>query len=101
MKPDLREHKARSGGGLLKIFSALAIPLWAVAMLTLPHPGQRGAKLLIVATVIVVLLPFLATVSAPRFRVPLDFVCWMDLGATLVYWRWMRRQRAERMKPAY
>jgi hypothetical protein len=30
------------------------------------------------------LLPFALTVSPPHFGVPLEFVCWMDLGAMVV-----------------
>jgi hypothetical protein len=95
MRPDLSHHRALSAGGFPKILAAFAIPLWFLSMLTIDHPGPRGAKLLIVSTVFVVLLPFLATVSAHRFRVPLDMVCWMDLGAVLVNYRSRRLQRTD------
>ena len=49
----------------------------------LPHPGLMEAKLLIVMTAVVYVLPFVLTVSAPRC-VALDFVLWMDLGAMVV-----------------
>lgn len=91
MSPDLRRHRLRSAAGLMKVFACLAIPLWAVGMLALRHPGPTEAKVLIIALVLVYALPFVLIVSAQRFRVPLDFLCWMDLGAMLIAWYQGRR----------
>ena len=87
MRPDLRQHRAGSLGGLFKILEAFAIPLWIAATCLLPHPGPRYTRLLVAATLILSVLPMLLTVSPARFRVPLDFVCWMDLGAIVLSWR--------------
>ncbi len=83
MRPDLQVHPARSVGGMVKILSALGIPLWVVAMVLLPHPGSPRLKYILVLAVLIYILPFELTVSSPRFRVPLDFLCWVDLGGML------------------
>lgn len=97
MRPDRHRHPAHSFEGLVKTLEALAIPLWIVATILLPHPGPRYARLLIATTVIVTLLPFLVTVSASRFREPLDLVCWMDLGAIVVSYRSKRMDQSVRV----
>jgi len=86
MQPDLKQHPLGSLGGWFKVLATLALPLWLVGMMVLPHPGPPATKWLVGGMVALYLLPFLLTVSGPRFRVPLDFFCWMDLGA-MVAWR--------------
>jgi hypothetical protein len=81
LSPDFQVHSPRSVGGLFKIVAALAFPLWVVAMLVRPHPGPRAARFVVVTTVAAYVMPFLLTVSSSRFRVPLDFFLWIDLGA--------------------
>jgi len=89
MRPDFRVRHLPSLGGWMKVLASCALPLWLLGMLFLPHPEPDvpAAKLLLGLTIAVYLLPFLVTVSAQRFRVPLDFLCWVDLGAMLVLWR--------------
>jgi hypothetical protein len=87
MRPDFQVHSAKSLGGMLKILSALAVPLWVLGMFVLPHPGPPRVKYVLVLTVALYILPFLVTVSSPRFRVPLDFLCWVDLGGMVWAWR--------------
>jgi hypothetical protein len=87
MRPYTEQHPARSVGGAFKILEALAIPLWLVVLVVLPHPGPRGTKLMLLLMVACYVLPFLLTVSSPRFRAPLDVFCWVDIGAVLAAWR--------------
>jgi hypothetical protein len=88
LRPDLRVHRLRSSGGLLKVFAACAFPLWLAGMIWLRHPepsvGPAAAKWLVGLAVVLYLVPFALTVSPPRFGVPLEFLCWMDLGAMVV-----------------
>ena len=98
MRPDFQVHPAKSFGGLLKIFAALAVPLWVLGMLLLPHSGPPRVKYILVLTVVLYILPFLVTVSSPRFRVPLDFLCWVDLGGMLIAWRLSRGIQIETVK---
>jgi hypothetical protein len=92
LRPNLQVHSAHSAGGLVKIAEAFAVPLWIIGIVLLPHPGPRSARLLVLLTVVFYVLPFVLTVSAPRFCVALDFVLWMDLGAMVSLAR--RRSRA-------
>jgi len=88
MSPDLWVYSPKSSGGALKILAALAFPLWLLAFLSWPHPGGSTARLVVALMVACYIVPFLLTVSSPRFRVPLDFFLWMDLGAIVIqHWR--------------
>jgi hypothetical protein len=84
MSPDFMLHKPASVGGIVKILEASAFPLWLVASLLWPDPSLRPTRLIVALMVVCYVVPFLLTVSSSRFRVPLDFFLWMDLGATLV-----------------
>jgi len=90
MYPDFRIYPPGSVGGVFKIIAALAFPLWLLALVMLPHPGPPTARLCVVVTVAVYIMPFLVMISSPRFRVPLDVLLWLDLGAMLVMWRQRR-----------
>jgi hypothetical protein len=84
MEPDLRQHSFRSPAGWAKIACAMAIPLWLLGALFLPHVGARDTRLLVGSTIAITMLPFLMTVATQRFREPLDFICWVDLGAMVL-----------------
>jgi hypothetical protein len=88
LRPDFRRYSARSVGGLLKIVASLGFPLWLAGMVWWRHPepavGPAAAKWMVGLLVVLYLLPFALTVSPPHFGVPLEFVCWMDLGAMVV-----------------
>src|SRR5206468_3258444 len=60
--PDYSVHSKLSPGGMMKLFASLAVPLWIIAMCVLPHPGPPLAKLLIILTVVVYVVPFALTV---------------------------------------
>jgi hypothetical protein len=87
LSPDFLVHKPERVGGLFKILAAAAFPLWLLAFLAWPrqhpHPDPRAARVVIGMTVVCYIVPFLLTISSSRFRVPLDFFLWMDLGAIL------------------
>ena len=95
MYPDLRLYRLKSVGGMLKVLAALAFPLWLIAFLFLPHPGGPAAKLVLGATVAVYLMPFVLIISSPRFRTPLDYLFWIDLGGILALWWTTRRSTME------
>jgi hypothetical protein len=101
LRPNLSFHSPRSAAGIVKILSALGVPLWIAAMVLLPHPGPPKVKLILALTMLCYAVPFLLTVSAPRFREPLDLFCWMDLGAILWAWRRqsMEARRSDGMSP--
>jgi hypothetical protein len=94
LSPDFMLHRPGSLGGMFKILSAAAFPLWLLAFLLWPqsHPGPAATRLVVVLTVLCYVVPFLLTVSSSRFRVPLDFFLWMDLGA-IVAARWARQRQ--------
>ena len=85
--PDLNVHPARSLAGLVKILCSLAIPLWLVFSLMGGAPRAYDTRFLVAAVIVSVFLPFCLIISTPRFRIPLDFICWTDLGA-MVLLRW-------------
>jgi hypothetical protein len=85
--PDLHVHPARSLAGLVKILCALAIPLWLIFSLMGGAPRAYDTRFLVAAVIVAVFLPFCLIISTPRFRFPLDFICWTDLGA-MVLLRW-------------
>jgi hypothetical protein len=84
---DAHVHPARSVGGAVKILEGLGVPMWVLAMVLLPHPGPSRVKYILAATVALYIVPFLFTVSSSRFRVPLDFLCWVDLCGMVWAWR--------------
>jgi hypothetical protein len=87
LRPNLTFHPAGSIAGILKIGAALGVPLWLAAMVVLPHPAGPKLKLILWLVAASYVVPFLLTVSAPRFREPLDLFCWLDLGAILWAWK--------------
>ncbi len=82
MLPDLHLHPLNTLAGMAKVLAAFGIPLWVVASV-LWKPRRKGPTRLLIASVLVaVLLPFCLIISTHRFRIPLDYLCWTDLGAT-------------------
>jgi hypothetical protein len=85
MLPDLHVHPANTVPGMMKIMCSLGIPLWFVIVLLWKSPRSDDAKLLVSLVLASVILPFCLIISTQRFRIPLDFICWVDLGATLLF----------------
>ncbi len=90
VRPDLKVHPAGSFGGVLKILATLALPLWIAAFFLLPHGRKDPARLIVGLTVPLFLLPYVATVTAPKFRIPIDALCFLHTAAMLIVWRRMR-----------
>jgi hypothetical protein len=84
LRPDLHIHPARTLAGLLKILCALGLPLWFLVSLLRQPPRGFDTRFLLAAVLLAVLLQFCLIISTPRFRVPLDFLCWTDLAAVLL-----------------
>jgi hypothetical protein len=84
MLPDFHSHAPAGLAGGMKIFCALAIPLWIIAMIFGGAPRGYDTRFLLSCLLVATLLPFCLIISTQRFRVPLDFICWADLGATLL-----------------
>ncbi|MGC9198745.1 MAG: hypothetical protein ACP5E5_07370 [Acidobacteriaceae bacterium] len=82
MLPDLHVHPLDTLAGMAKVLAACGIPLWVVASVLWKPAGRGPAQLLIASVLVAVLLPFCLIISTHRFRVPLDYLCWTDLGAT-------------------
>ncbi|WP_158787747.1 hypothetical protein [Granulicella sp. L46] len=93
--PDLHAHPARSLAGLAKILSSLAIPLWLVFSLVGGAPRAYDTRFLVAAVILSVILPFCLIISTQRFRIPLDFICWTDLGAMIL----LRRTNPNTLSP--
>ncbi|MGA9669448.1 MAG: hypothetical protein WBQ94_09585 [Terracidiphilus sp.] len=87
LRPDLWVHKGRSVAGVLKILAACLFPLWLIARIALPRPGEGIVGAIVPYTVIAYMIPFLITISAPRFRIALDVMCLTDLVAVCFAWR--------------
>lgn len=87
MGPNFSVHRAASAAGVVKILMAFGVPLWVIALVKGPHLGPPQVKMILLVTVGVYILPFLLTVSHPRFREPLDLLCWVDLGGIVYAWR--------------
>jgi len=87
LRPDLYIHKAKSVGGAIKIFSIFALPTWIVLCFVLPHPRNDPSRLIIGLTILFFLAPHLLTVAAPRFRISVDVLCFIDIAAMLIVWR--------------
>jgi 4-amino-4-deoxy-L-arabinose transferase-like glycosyltransferase len=84
MLPDLHVHPANSLAGFAKIVSALAIPLWIALSFFGGKTHGHDTRLLITSVLIAIVLPFCLIISTQRFRIPLDFICWTDLGAIVL-----------------
>lgn len=84
MLPDFRFHAAASLAGWGKALCALAVPLWLIGACFLPSTREYDPRFLVIAVMVTTVLPFALTVSAQRFREPLDFICWIDLGASIL-----------------
>ncbi len=82
MLPDLHLHPLHTLAGAAKVFAALGIPLWILVSLLCYRRRGFDTRLLIASVLFALLLPFCLIISTHRYRVPLDYLCWTDLGAT-------------------
>ncbi len=82
MLPDLHLHPLDTLAGMAKVFAALGIPLWIFVSIFCHRRGSFDTRLLIASVLFALLLPFCLIISTHRYRVPLDYLCWTDLGAT-------------------
>jgi hypothetical protein len=74
LRPDTKIYAPPEPGGIVKVFLALAIPLWMLilwASRRLPWGREDG---LFLAFLLAYVTPFLLTNSDPRFRIPLDIL---------------------------
>jgi hypothetical protein len=95
LRPDLHVHPALTVAGAAKIVCSLAIPLWLVFALLRGAPRVYDTRFLVAAVILAVILPFCLIISTQRFRIPLDFICWTDLGAMVLLrdsWRYRELQ---------
>jgi hypothetical protein len=74
LRPDTKIYPLSSAGGMVKVFLALAIPLWAVTLWVCRECPWGGEDWLFLAFLIAYVTPFLLTNSDPRFRIPLDIL---------------------------
>ncbi len=89
LRPDTKAHSIKSAAGMAKVLLACVFPAWVLAFFLFPRPGQGVARVIIPLTIVTYILPFLLTVSAPRFRVPIDILCLVDITAMLLaQYRW-------------
>jgi len=84
MLPDFHVHPANTPAGGMKILTALAIPLWLIFAISGAPPRQYDPRLLVSSVLVAIILPFCLIISTQRFRIPLDFICWTDLGAIVL-----------------
>jgi hypothetical protein len=94
LRPDLQVYHAGSLLGLIKIVSALGVPLWLLSLFLLPRPWRGPAGLILPVMIAVYIVPFVLTISTPRFALPLNLICWTDMTATL-----LARRDAKRFQP--
>jgi hypothetical protein len=81
LRPELRVHTPNTMGGKLKILLALILPAWFLGLWVLPRPVYRPAAWVVPCVAVAYMLPFVLLIAAPRFRVPLELICLVDLGA--------------------
>ncbi len=95
MSPDLHLHPFDTLAGKAKVLESFGIPLWVIASFFFWN-GRRSCdtRLLITSVLVAVITPFCLIISTHRFRVPLDFLCWSDLGATalLALGEWRKKK---------
>jgi hypothetical protein len=94
LRPDLQVYRAGSIFGVIKILSALGLPLWFLSLFLLPRPWRGPASLILPVMIAVYIVPFVLTVSAPRFALPLNLICWSDMAAAV-----LARRGAKRFQP--
>jgi hypothetical protein len=82
-RPDTKAHKAKSAAGIAKVVLAFVFPAWIIVCFLLPRPGQGVTRVIVPLTIFIYIVPFLLTVSAPRFRVPIDILCLVEIVAML------------------
>jgi hypothetical protein len=74
LRADTKIYPPSSAGGIVKVFLALAIPLWGGTLwVSREYPWGREDWLFL-AFLIAYVIPFLLTNSDPRFRIPLDIL---------------------------
>jgi hypothetical protein len=83
LRPDTKAHNVKSAAGIAKVVLACVFPAWVIAFCLLPRPGQGVARVIMPLTIATYIVPFLLTVSAPRFRVPIDILCLVEIVAIL------------------
>ena len=73
LRADTKTHPMFTPGWLLKVLTALCLPLWLAMLAWARRQGRLGAAdRLILVIVASYILPFLLTNADPRFRTPLD-----------------------------
>jgi hypothetical protein len=84
MRPDLWTYRALSMGGLIKILATFAVPLWCVLCLMYPQPTGDPSRLIVGLTLLAFVVPLLLSVTAPRNRVSMDVICFLDSAGILL-----------------
>jgi hypothetical protein len=92
-RPDWAIRPAGTLGGAIKLVSALALPVWIVLCLLMPQRSGDPSRLICALTIVSFIVPHLMTVTAPRFRICIDVLCFVNIAAMLIGW-WA--QRSER-----
>jgi hypothetical protein len=82
-RPDLSVHRLRSAAGMVKVLAASLFWIWA-ALCCARRSEDGGATLIIALTIALFVLPHLVTVSAPRYRIPIDVLCFVGAAAMLL-----------------
>jgi hypothetical protein len=89
LRPDTKAHNAKSAAGIAKVVLAFVFPAWIIVGFLLPRPGQGVTRVIVPLTIFIYIVPFLLTVSAPRFRVAIDILCLVEIVAMLfARYRW-------------
>jgi len=99
LRPDTKAHSAKSAAGIAKVVLAFVFPAWIIVCFLLPRPGQGVTRVIVPLTIFTYIVPFLLTVSAPRFRVPIDILCLVEIVAML-FARYGWGERPETSKPS-
>jgi hypothetical protein len=96
LRPDLWTYRALSVGGVIKILATLAIPLWVVLCLMYPQPTGDPSRWIVGLTLLAFVVPLLLSVTAPRNRVSMDVICFLDSAGILVLHHRSRRNARQR-----
>ncbi len=94
LRPDLQIHPANTVGGLLKVLETCALPLWIFLCFFTSNAKGDPSRLIVALLIAVYTLPHLLSVTAPRFRTPVDVVCLVASAGMLLVWR-QQRQASE------
>jgi hypothetical protein len=81
-RPDLQIHRLRSAAGMVKVLAASSFWIWA-ALCFVFRAEDDEATLIIALTIAAFVLPHLVTISAPRYRIPIDVLCLVSIVAML------------------